>query len=127
MQRWFPLFDIANWAFEGEPVSVIGTGGLDYWKDGREVSRQRSNPFLLQRRRKTLLPLILFNGHHSNGVMIMGDQGPWISPMIAASTSRTRRQKSLRVRKGKLVGLAPLSPKQPLKRVVLIFPEKEQG
>jgi len=31
------FIDIANWAFEGEPVSVIGTGGLDYWKDGREV------------------------------------------------------------------------------------------
>ena len=29
--------DVANWAFGAEPLSVIATGGIDYWKDGREV------------------------------------------------------------------------------------------
>ena len=29
--------DIANWAFGSEPISVYATGGIDYWKDGRET------------------------------------------------------------------------------------------
>ena len=31
------MADVANWAFESEPVSVTGVGGNDYWKDGREI------------------------------------------------------------------------------------------
>lgn len=30
--------DLANWVFEGPPESVIGTGGIDHWRDGREVN-----------------------------------------------------------------------------------------
>ena len=29
--------DVANWAIGAEPVSVFATGGIDYWKDGRET------------------------------------------------------------------------------------------
>lgn len=29
--------DVANWALGTTPRSVIGVGGIDYWKDGREV------------------------------------------------------------------------------------------
>lgn len=29
--------DVANWALGTHPKSVIGAGGIDYWKDGREV------------------------------------------------------------------------------------------
>ncbi len=29
--------DIANWVLGTPPKSVIGTGGIDYWKDGRDV------------------------------------------------------------------------------------------
>ena len=29
--------DVANWAFGSEPISVYATGGIDYWKDGRET------------------------------------------------------------------------------------------
>ena len=30
--------DIANWAIGAEPQSVFATGGINYWKDGRETS-----------------------------------------------------------------------------------------
>jgi predicted dehydrogenase len=29
--------DLANWIFKGHPDRVIGTGGVDYWHDGRET------------------------------------------------------------------------------------------
>jgi predicted dehydrogenase len=29
--------DIANWAIGAEPMSVFATGGINYWKDGRET------------------------------------------------------------------------------------------
>ena len=69
------FIDIANWAFEGEPVSVIGTGGLDYWKDGREVHDNVQSIFDYSGGGRHYFHCMLFNGHHSNGVMIMGDQG----------------------------------------------------
>ncbi|MDT0650641.1 Gfo/Idh/MocA family protein [Autumnicola edwardsiae] len=29
--------DFANWVMDSTPVQVMGTGGLDFWKDGREI------------------------------------------------------------------------------------------
>ncbi|SFN90120.1 Gfo/Idh/MocA family protein [Salegentibacter flavus] len=29
--------DFANWLLDSTPTQVMGTGGLDYWKDGREI------------------------------------------------------------------------------------------
>lgn len=29
--------DFVNWVFDSHPVRVIGFGGIDYWKDGRET------------------------------------------------------------------------------------------
>ena len=69
------FIDIANWVFEAEPVSVIGTGGLDYWKDGREVDDCVQGIFDYGAGRRHNFHSMLFNGHRSNGVMIMGDQG----------------------------------------------------
>jgi predicted dehydrogenase len=67
--------DIANWMFDAEPVSVIGTGGLDYWKDGREVHDNVQAIFDYPGGRRHYCDSMLFNSHRSNGVMIMGDQG----------------------------------------------------
>lgn len=69
------FIDIANWVFEAAPVSVIGTGGLDYWKDGREVHDNVQAIFDYGAGRRHYFHCLLFNGHRSNGVLIMGDQG----------------------------------------------------
>ena len=29
--------DVADWFFGSHPVSVMGVGGIDYWKDGRDI------------------------------------------------------------------------------------------
>ncbi|MEZ5393740.1 MAG: hypothetical protein R2724_12960 [Bryobacterales bacterium] len=29
--------DVADWFFGSHPVSVMGVGGIGYWKDGRDI------------------------------------------------------------------------------------------
>ncbi len=69
------FIDIANWVFDDEPVSVIGGGGLDYWKDGREVHDNIYAIFDYPDGRRHYFESMLFNGHQSSGLIIIGDQG----------------------------------------------------
>jgi len=70
--------DIANWAFGEEPLSVVGTGGIDYWKDGREVCDNIEVIFKYTGGRKMLYSSILYNEHLGFDEQIMGDQGTLI-------------------------------------------------
>jgi predicted dehydrogenase len=70
--------DIANWAFGAEPVSVMGTGGIDYWKDGREVCDNIEVIFRYPEGRKMLYSSILYNAHFGFDEQIMGDRGTLI-------------------------------------------------
>jgi len=70
--------DIANWAFGEEPLSVVGTGGIDYWKDGREVCDNIEVIFKYTGGRKMLYSSILYNEHFGFDEQIMGDQGTLI-------------------------------------------------
>lgn len=70
--------DIANWAFDAEPVSVMGTGGIDYWKDGREVNDNIEVIFRYPDGRKMLYSSILYNAHLNYDEQIMGDHGTLI-------------------------------------------------
>ncbi|MEJ2008448.1 MAG: Gfo/Idh/MocA family oxidoreductase [Acidobacteriota bacterium] len=67
--------DIANWAFGEEPLSVMGTGGIDYWKDGREVNDNIEVIFEYSGGRKMLYSSILYNAHMRYDEQIMGDRG----------------------------------------------------
>ena len=70
--------DVANWAFGAEPVSVMGTGGIDYWKDGREVCDNVEVIFRYPEGRKMLFSSILYNAHFGFNEQIMGDRGTLI-------------------------------------------------
>ncbi len=70
--------DIANWAFGSEPVSVMGTGGIDYWKDGREVCDNIEVIFKYPGGRKMTFTSILYNAHLDFNEQIMGDHGTLI-------------------------------------------------
>jgi len=67
--------DIANWAIGAEPVSVIGTGGIDYWKDGRETNDNVQAIFEYPGGQKLVFTSILSNAHYDFQEQIMGDQG----------------------------------------------------
>jgi predicted dehydrogenase len=67
--------DVANWALDAEPDSVIATGGIDYWKDGRETWDNVQAVFEYPEGRKLLYSSILFNQRYEFNEQIMGDQG----------------------------------------------------
>lgn len=70
--------DIANWAFGAEPLSVMGTGGIDYWKDGREVCDNVEVIFRYPEGRKMIFSSILYNTRFGFDEQIMGDHGTLI-------------------------------------------------
>jgi predicted dehydrogenase len=67
--------DVANWAIGAEPASVVGTGGIDYWKDGRETCDNVQVIFEYPGGQKLVFTSILSNGHYGFQEQIMGDQG----------------------------------------------------
>jgi predicted dehydrogenase len=67
--------DVADWAFGAHPVSVVATGGIDYWKDGREVCDNIEAIFEYPEGRKLLYSAVSYNGHYEYGEQIMGDRG----------------------------------------------------
>ncbi len=67
--------DVANWAIGAEPVAVMGTGGIDYWKDGREVCDNIQVIFQYPAGQKLVFTSILCNAHYGFQEEIMGDQG----------------------------------------------------
>jgi predicted dehydrogenase len=67
--------DVTNWAFGAEPLSVVATGGIDYWKDGRETCDNIEAIFEYPGGRKLVYSSVLFNGHFRFTEQVMGDQG----------------------------------------------------
>jgi predicted dehydrogenase len=67
--------DVANWAIGAEPVSVVGTGGVDYWKDGRETCDNAQVIFEYPGGQKLMWSSILSNAHYDFNEQIMGDRG----------------------------------------------------
>ncbi len=70
--------DVANWAFESEPISVYATGGIDYWKDGRETCDNVEAIFEYSGGRKMTWSSILYNAHLDFNEQILGDRGSLI-------------------------------------------------
>ncbi len=70
--------DVANWVFDAHPLSVMATGGIDYWKDGRETYDNVQAIFEYPGGRKLVWTNLLCNGHGKFQEEIMGDQGTLI-------------------------------------------------
>ena len=70
--------DIANWAIGAEPMSVFATGGINYWKDGRETCDNVEAIYEYPGGQKLVWSSILYNGHLEFNEQIMGDQGTLI-------------------------------------------------
>ena len=69
--------DIANWAIGAEPRSVIGFGGVDYWKDGRETfdNVQCLFDYTGGGGQKLIYSSITTNARYGPTEQIMGDGG----------------------------------------------------
>ncbi len=76
--------DIADWMFGSTPVSVVGIGGIDYWKDGRDIYDNIQLIYTYPKGQKLLYSSITNNAHmpfgglagvREVGEVIMGDAG----------------------------------------------------
>ena len=67
--------DVANWAFGAEPISVIATGDIDYWNDGREVCDNVHAIYEYPGGRKMIWSGVMCNDHFDFSEQIMGDRG----------------------------------------------------
>jgi predicted dehydrogenase len=67
--------DVADWAYQSEPISVVGVGGLDYWKDDRDIYDNVSVVFEYPEGRKFVFTSVCNNAFLDFSETIMGDEG----------------------------------------------------
>jgi predicted dehydrogenase len=70
--------DVVNWAFDSRPDSVVGTAGIDYWKDCRETYDNVEAIFQYPRGETLVFSAILSSSHGYEYEEISGDQGTFV-------------------------------------------------
>ncbi len=66
---------VVNWLKNALPVSVMGTGSINYWKDGREVYDNVALIYSYDDGTKFLYDSMTSNRHYGLEEQIMGDKG----------------------------------------------------
>lgn len=64
--------DVVNWILEAHPLRVVGMGGIDYWKDGRETYDNVSAVFEYPDGVKAKFTALTTNAHEGFKVMFYG-------------------------------------------------------
>jgi predicted dehydrogenase len=67
--------DVANWVFGALPETVIGSGGIDYWKDGRDVDDNIQVVFRYPGGRSLVFSSLTENHKVGNQQWVYGDEG----------------------------------------------------
>jgi predicted dehydrogenase len=67
--------DVINWFLGSYPIAVMGTGGIDYWKDGREVYDNVEVIYEYPNGVKVVYTSITANAYDGYGEWFMGDKG----------------------------------------------------
>jgi len=76
--------DFANWANDDHPQKVVGMGGIDYWKDGRETYDNIHITYGYKNGFKASYTCLTANAHEGYRIIIKGDQGSLIAYMTEA-------------------------------------------
>jgi predicted dehydrogenase len=66
--------DIVNWVTQAHPLRVIGTGGIDYWQDGRETLDNVHVIFDYPDGIKAKFTCTTANAHDGYQIKVMGDK-----------------------------------------------------
>ena len=69
------MIDVANWVFGATPESVVGSGGVDFWKDGREVNDNVQAIFRYPGGRTFVFSSLLENHKVGNQQWVYGSEG----------------------------------------------------
>jgi len=67
--------DVINWLLGSYPLSVMGSGGIDYWQDGREVYDNVELIYEYPNGVKVVYTSIMANAYDGYGEWFMGDKG----------------------------------------------------
>jgi predicted dehydrogenase len=89
--------DFVNWVTQSHPVSVVGTGGIDYWKDGRETYDNVHVIFDYPKGIKASFTCTTANAYEGYQIKVLGDQATlvikpdraWIYPEKVESEQET--------------------------------------
>ncbi len=66
---------VANWIMKGTPESVMGTGSINFWKDGREVYDNIAMIFSYPDGTQFIYDSVISNKHYGCEEQIMGNKG----------------------------------------------------
>lgn len=66
--------DVVNWLLNGTPQKVIGMGGIDYWKDGREINDNVRTIYEYENGVKSSVTSISSNQFNSYDIRILGSK-----------------------------------------------------
>jgi predicted dehydrogenase len=66
---------VANWYLDAAPLSCVGYGGINYWKDGREVFDNVNVLFRYRDGVTFIYDSLISNAHHGLEIQIMGPKG----------------------------------------------------
>ncbi|MFA7290378.1 MAG: Gfo/Idh/MocA family oxidoreductase [Melioribacteraceae bacterium] len=66
---------VANWIMKTSPVSVMGTGSINFWKDGREVDDNIAMIFSYPDGTQFIYDSVTSNKHYGCEEQIMGNKG----------------------------------------------------
>ena len=67
--------DFANWILQSTPQKVMGMGGIDYWKDGRETYDNTKVIYEFPEGVKATYTCLTSNAKDDYKIMVMGDKG----------------------------------------------------
>lgn len=67
--------DIVNWMLEDHPLKVVGLGGVNYWKDGRETFDNIRTIYEYENGIKSSVTSILSNENNGYFMRILGSKG----------------------------------------------------
>ena len=70
--------DFVNWVTNSHPTNVIGMGGIDYWKDGRETYDNVRVIFEYPGDIKATFTCLTFNAYEGYQIKVLGDEATMI-------------------------------------------------
>jgi predicted dehydrogenase len=66
---------VANWVLDAKPLSVIGTGSINYWNDGREVFDNVALIYKYPNGVQLIYDSMISNAHYGLEEQILGSKG----------------------------------------------------
>ncbi|AKA34571.1 Gfo/Idh/MocA family protein [Flagellimonas lutaonensis] len=76
--------DFTNWVLEATPEKVMGIGGIDYWKDGRETYDNIHLIYSYPQGVKATFTCLTSNSMGDYKIKVLGDKGSYILDYVKA-------------------------------------------